>query len=269
MKHKQVLSLFLTLVLIGGYIAFQYYYNKDDNTAPVITFDSDMIKVKADASDEDLLEGVTASDQEDGDLTDDILIDSISAFNSEEERTITYVVFDKDNKSTSASRKLKYKKYTAPKFTVSDSLLQSSLTMTKINTMIGATSSVDGNIDGNVEIKTGTYEDHKMPLDLTVSDSTGTESHLSLIYEYDNTSYTSDIVLKKYLIYVKAGKEADLEDNIDSVMVGNSEYVDLMDHVVIKRGDLDYDVPGLYDIYYSLDDETNFTAKCKAVVVVQ
>ena len=269
MRRKQILSLILTLALIGGYIGFRYYYNKDDNTAPVITFDSDLITVESSAGDNELLQGVTATDQEDGDLTEDILIDSISAFNTENERTITYVVFDDDNKATSASRKLKYDDYVEPRFNLTDSLIQSSLTMTKINSLVGATSSVDGVIDTNVEIKTGTYDDHKMPIDLTVSDSTGTESHLSLIYEYDNTNYTTDIVLKKYLIYVKKGGKAGLTDNVQAVMIGNAENEELLDHVVIRRGDLDYDKPGVYDVYYSLDDQTNFTAKCKAVVVVQ
>ncbi|MDO4978369.1 MAG: hypothetical protein Q4E53_14060 [Eubacteriales bacterium] len=274
MKKKRWLCLFLTAAIIGGYIAFQYNYNLDKNTAPEITFEEDMIKVKTDADETVLLEGVKAHDKEDGDLTKDVLIDSISAFNSDNERTITYVVFDKDNKPATASRKLTYKNYRAPRITLNDSLIQSSLGITRINNLIGARSFVDGNIDANVEIKMGTYEDHKMPFKVSVCDSTGTQTTLDLVYEYDNTNYTADIVLEKYILYVskeKKEKESklDLKKNVEKVMVGNNESEDLLEHVVINKGELDLKKPGVYEIYYSLDDEVKLDAKCKAIVVVQ
>ncbi len=268
MRYERRICLMLTGLLIVLYIGFSFFYRYDKNQAPVITFDKEIITVKANHKVKQLLKGVTATDQEDGDLTSDIMIDQISAFNSEKERTITYVVFDNDKKCTTAQRKLKYKNYKKPVIRLNDSLIGSTLSMTKINRLIEAESCVDGDISANVEVKTGTYDDHKLPLAITVTDSTGTESVLNCVYEYDNTNYTADIVLNQYVIYLKLGETTNLYDNVKAVMVGNNESEVLTENITIARGKLDISKKGVYEIYYSLNRDTNYTAKCKALVVV-
>jgi hypothetical protein len=48
-----------------------------DNTIPIIKVEEEMIEVSLKAKDEELLKGVTASDEKDGDLTDKIILVSV------------------------------------------------------------------------------------------------------------------------------------------------------------------------------------------------
>ncbi len=268
MKYERRIVLVLAGLLIVLYIGFLYLYGRDTNSAPVITFDKDVITVKANQKQKKLLKGVTATDAEDGDLTKDVIIDNISPFNSEGERMITYVVFDHDNQCTVATRMVKYKNYKKPVIKITDSLVGSSLSITKINRLVQAKSCVDGDISTNLEIKPGDFDDNKLPLKISVSDSTGTESVLECVYDYDNAPYSADIVLKQYIIYLKLGETTNLMKNVKTVMIGNHEDEELMKNISIRRGKLDLTKKGTYEIYYSLNKETYYTAKCKALVVV-
>ncbi|MCQ2492907.1 MAG: hypothetical protein MJ087_07710, partial [Lachnospiraceae bacterium] len=91
MSRERKFTLIGTLILIILYIAF-ILVNKgmDGNHAPKITFDNEeVLNIKVNAKEKKLLQGVHATDKEDGDLTDKIIIDSISAFNSNNERMVT------------------------------------------------------------------------------------------------------------------------------------------------------------------------------------
>ena len=68
-----------------------------DSTPPVITSESDTVTVSVAAEDSELLAGVTAKDAEDGDLTDKVMISSMSNFTEPGKRTVSYVVFDDSN----------------------------------------------------------------------------------------------------------------------------------------------------------------------------
>ena len=58
------------------------------------------------------MKGIKATDNRDGDLTKEVRISSISHFISGNERTVTYVVFDKSNQMGTLKRTVKYSDYT-------------------------------------------------------------------------------------------------------------------------------------------------------------
>lgn len=273
MSRERKFTLIGTLILIVLYIAF-ILVNKgmDGNHAPKITFDNEkVLSIKVNAKEDKLLKGVHATDKEDGDLTDKIIIDSISAFNSNNERMVTYVVFDSKNKSAVGTRMISYKDYSPPVITLNAPLIQDSLSLTRMNKIIGAKSSVDGDISNNVNIKAKLKNSRNMELNVTVSDSTGTESKLKMLYEYDNTQYKSEIVLKKNIIYLKKGKSITFRKNIKSVMVGSNENDMLKKEVHVDDSDVNLKKPGVYNVYYYIEanESTNMTARTKAIVVVQ
>ena len=77
-----------------------------DDAAPVIVCSSSEIHVSVDASEEELLFGVTAMDAEDGDITSSVVIESISSFVEPGKSIITYAAFDSHNHVATASRTL-------------------------------------------------------------------------------------------------------------------------------------------------------------------
>lgn len=265
---RRVVSVILMLLLAVGYGAFLHFYEEDTNQPPQIRFDANHLELSVNDDEGRLLEGVHAEDAEDGDLTTEIIIDSISQFDSQKRRTVRYVVFDRENKATQATRTISYTDYVAPKLYLADSLVQDTISVSKINKMAGATSCVDGDISNNVEVGIGKLQDNKVVLKINAYDSTGTETTLSVALEYDRTAYQSKIVLNEYLLYLPVGTTYDFYQNVKDVMQGSVEVPRLKEYVYIE-GDVDFQNPGIYEVYYKLRDEANSTAYTKGVVVIE
>ena len=93
-----------------------------DSTPPVITSESDTVTVSVAAEESELLAGLTAADDEDGDLTGEIMISSMSNFTEPGKRTVSYVVFDASNNASTLTRNLEYTDYTAPQIKLTQPL---------------------------------------------------------------------------------------------------------------------------------------------------
>ena len=82
---KNIKFILTVLLLIGLYALFLVgfkIYNNTENEAPVISIQDEILTVSVKDKENALLQGVSASDSEDGDLTSKIVIDSISEFNT-------------------------------------------------------------------------------------------------------------------------------------------------------------------------------------------
>lgn len=266
---KKIISVLLMAAMITGYLFFLQAYEKEEkNALPEIIFDSDHLVLSVSDDDSRLMEGVHAYDEEDGDLTDQIIIDSVSVFDSNSCRTVKYVVFDKQNKAAVAARTISYTDYTPPQIYLKDSLVQDTISTTSLNRMIGAVSSVDGDISNNTELRCGTLQNNRMDVKVSVSDSTGTESTISFACDYDRTVYLADIVLKQYLLYLPVGTEYNFLENINDIVVANTSRPDLLGQVVIQSF-VDFYTPGIYEVYYYLSGDTGSSARVKGLVVIQ
>ena len=89
-----------------------------DRAEPVIKVDGDRIEVSVKDGEEALMQGVTAEDAEDGDLTDKVIVESIGRFGADGCRTVTYAVIDSDSLVGHATRKLAYTDYTPTRFSM-------------------------------------------------------------------------------------------------------------------------------------------------------
>lgn len=267
--RKRWIYILLMFALIVGYVLFLNYYEKEDvNEAPQIIFKEAHMELSVNDEKSRLLEGVQAIDKEDGDLTSDIIIDSISAFDGKKNRTVRYVVFDKENKATQASRTISYVDYQPPKILLNDSLIQNTISVTKINKMIEAVSCVDGDISNNVDVNIGKLQDNQVVLKIHVYDSTGTESNISVVLEYDKNQYPIKINLKDYMLYVPVGENYDLKGNIFEILQGNQP-VQMYDDMIRVESNVDFNTPGVYEVYYTLNEDAGNAARAKAIIVVE
>lgn len=267
--RKRWISVILMIVLIAGYIQFiRFHEQEDTNEAPSIVFETAHLELSVNDDSSRLMEGVKAIDKEDGDLTSEVIIDSISAFDNKKYRTVRYVVFDKDNKATQAYRTISYADYQGPKILLTESLTQNTISVGKINRMFEAVSSVDGDISNNVEVNIGKLQDNQVVLKVHTYDSTGTECNLSLILEYDRNTYPVAITLQDYILYVPVGENYDLTQNVKEVVQGNQVMDDYNEMIQIE-GEIDFNTPGVYEVYYGLSDETDNIARTKGIVVVE
>lgn len=101
----------ITIVLLLGCVAVGAVgvltYKKQDRTAPVITVSDKKMSYTAGDPYDQLLEGVTATDNKDGDLTDEVFVDRVVP-TSKKKAVVYYGVMDKSNNVGTARKTVTY-----------------------------------------------------------------------------------------------------------------------------------------------------------------
>lgn len=108
MKQKML----TVALLLGCVILLAICYvagSKSDREAPKIKIEDMDIAYTEGEDESELLEGVTASDNKDGNLTDQIFVEKILPID-DNTAVVYYAVLDQSNNVGTASRKIKYKK---------------------------------------------------------------------------------------------------------------------------------------------------------------
>ena len=284
-KRKFIILITLLLLVTVYYIVYQNNYKeKTGGSYPVITFDSKVVETTIAEADVNILKGVTAYDTEDGDVTDSILVESISKFTSPGRSIVTYVAFDSSNHISSATRELVYTDYEAPKISLHAPLryvYSSSLNITKD---ISAYDSIDGDVSDRIKYSFVDGNDNlaqvgKHPVVLTVSNSRGDVTSLEVAVEIYTETYleklnTPQIHLNEYLIYVEKGEQVDFDSYIKYIMLGDetlraSELANTGLTVEIDKNDFDVTVPGVYSVTYSMETPSGYRGLTDLVVVVE
>lgn len=256
-------------------VIFVKYYIEEirskDETYPVITVEGDVIEVKTNGSRKNFLKGVSAYDEKDGDLSDRVVVESISRFFEKGVCKITYAVCDSDNHVATATRKIKYKDYSSPKFTLARPLLFGLGERVYLSAIVGAEDKIDGDITGSVIVTSSDYKSGQIGIfhvDMKVSNSKGDIATLRVpmkVEEFENGAPL--ITLKDYIVYTKVGKKPNFEKYIDEVtdMAGNEIPVS---NVQIDS-EVKYKDEGAYSVYYSVTDKNGIRGTTMLTVVVE
>lgn len=258
----------LTLAVFGVVFVRERYFS--DKTIPKISVDSETLDVVATSTDADLLRGVTAFDEKDGDLTDKLLVESVGMFTKIGYCKVTYAVCDSDNHVVTAQRQIHYTDYTAPKFTMSAPLLFSAYGSLNIVGIVGAQDCLDGDISQNVIIYSPDYETGQVgtfSIQATVKNSKGDSAEIVLPMLVEKRSGNApQIELTDYLIYLPKGSMPDW----------NSYIAETTDHTGME-GKLDFEIEtdfntrreGIYSVDYFGTDETGYVGHTRLLVVVE
>lgn len=263
----------------------------EDHTPPEISCDSDTVSVSVEDEDidQELLEGVTAKDNKDGDLTDAVRVSSMSNFTEPGKRTITYAVFDKAGQAATLTRTLEYTDYTSPQIQLSAPLRYSLEEMSDVS--LTENMSVDDCLDGDLTSQIrATYNDSiyiQQPGDYTVtvqvSNSAGDTCSVPLTLTVTDSSDSNERdkyypVLSQYIVYTNVGEQVDLASLVVGLERNGSEYLftdpdaaslpGTRENVSIS-GDVDYGTAGTYNVDYQFTSESGVTATTKLAVVVR
>ena len=166
----------IAAVLFGlGYYYVQVHLQAN-NAAPVITVPEGDGVFSVSATEEDLLSGVSAYDNEDGDVTESVIIESISPLFDGKSRTVTYVAFDSNNNVTKLDRDITYSDYRSPVFTSDRHIYVPTGDYTEILAQLSAKDVIDGDISDQIKLEVnnvsegipGTYS-----VQITVTNSCG------------------------------------------------------------------------------------------------
>lgn len=263
----------------------------EDHTPPEISCDSDTVSVSVEDEDidQELLEGVTAKDNKDGDLTDAVRVSSMSNFTEPGKRTITYAVFDKAGQAATLTRTLEYTDYTSPQIQLSAPLRYSLEEMSDVS--LTENMSVDDCLDGDLTSQIrATYNDSiyiQQPGDYTVtvqvSNSAGDTCSVPLTLTVTDSSDSNERdkyypVLSQYIVYTNVGEQVDLASLVVGLERNGSEYLFTDPDAaslpggrenVSVSGDVDYGTAGTYNVDYQFTSEAGVTATTKLAVVVR
>lgn len=265
------ISVLLIFVIVFALFSLVFVREKltKDTTIPKITIEDEIIDVSLKVSDKELLVGISAYDEKDGDLTDKIIIESVSRFIEPGISRVTYAVCDEDNNIATATRKIRYKGYESPEFNLKRSLCYSVYETPKLKDVVTVKDSLAGDITSDLIL---TSEDYTKSVTgvFTINAKVTTEKgdtatlDIPLIVE-DRSESAPEIELKDYLIYVKKGDNIDFEDYI--VKATDSEDEDITDDVTIEKK-INMKKAGTYLVhYYAVDDNDNKGHTVLVVVV--
>ena len=289
------LRIAVIIIFIGAAALFAAYQVRTrieaDTEPPVITSDSDSVSVSVEGEESDVFQGLSAEDNVDGDITDDIRVASMSNFTDTGTRNITYVVFDSSNQAATLTRELVYSDYTPPRITLTepwrfDSDITEEWDLSEFLQLFKATDCLDGditsqirmNIEGNGYIDgAGTY-----PITLQVNNSAGDVTSVPVEMtivdpedEQEDEKYYP--VLSQYIVYTKAGQSLSLGDYVTGLQRGSMVYEfdspdmpeDLAGTEVSITDGTDYNTPGTYTAEFSYTPPEGVTATTKMTVVVE
>lgn len=265
------ISVLVIFVLVSAVFSLVFVKENttQDTTLPKITIEDEIIDVSLKATDEELLRGVSAYDEKDGDLTDEIIIESVSRFIEPGVSRVTYAVCDADKNITSATRKIRYKGYEAPKFDLNRSLCYSVYETPKLKDVVTVKDSLAGDITSDLVLTSDDYTKSVTGV-FTITASVTTPKgdtavlDLPLIVE-ERSEAAPEIKLKEYLIYADKGEEIDFEDYL--VKATDSEDEDITDDVTIEKK-INMKKAGTYLVhYYAVDDNDNRGHSVLVVIV--
>lgn len=255
----RVLRLIVALLFVVMSILFVGFYVKEkattDNTIPVISVEGDIIEVSFQATEEELLKGVTAYDAKDKDITDRIIVESVSKFLDDGICKVTYAVCDNDNNVANATRKIKYKNYESPKFSMKASTCYSIYEKINVSDVISAYDCIDGDVSRSIIV---TSEDFTSSvagvfnIEVSVTNSKGDISSIKIPLVVEDRSVSSPVVeLTEYLIYVDKNAEIDFAEYIVGATDKNGNNVS--DTIRIETN-ADLTKEGTYSVHYYATD---------------
>lgn len=256
-----------------------------DSTPPVITSESDTVTVSVAAEESELLAGLTATDDEDGDLTGEIMISSMSNFTEPGKRTVSYVVFDASNNASTLTRNLEYTDYTAPQIKLTQPLRYglNEIEDASLTENMSVQDCLDGDItqqiratfnDGSYIAMAGEYG-----ITVQVSNSAGDTCSVPLTVTVTDPAEESGKyypMLSDYIVYAPVGGYVDLTSLLIGLENSSTQYLFAdanpsapggIESVAIG-GAVDYNTPGTYTVDYQFTSASGVTGTTKLAVVV-
>ena len=261
-----IIFLFAISVALYGFAGCQTKIMAD-TTIPTMTSEVETLEIPCTYTDKEILSGLHAQDERDGDLTDNIMLSKLSRFKKKGKCEATYVVFDSANHSTTLKRDIVFTDYHSPKFTL-EAPLSFVAHSTEMNQLkVGAMDMLDGDISSLVGIKEDNINyavvgDYWVQVE--VMNSFGDTSEMKLpVHVISPEEAQIPVQLNQYLVYLKKGESFYSKDYIKSV-----NHTDDIDSVKIDSN-VDMDVPGCYEVKYTAVGENGNMGVSWLTVVVE
>lgn len=245
-------------------------YREEHNTeGPSLQCDSEYLTVSVNDPPEALLQGLTASDPQDGDLTEKILVASTSYFLEPGVFNIDYVVFDSHRNCATATRRVCYSDYTAPRFRLSVPLVFQRGENLRYLNYVSAEDCLDGDITDKIKVvasDVSNYTAGTYPVLLEVTNSHGDRQQVELCVVVQERRTAGPVIqLSEYICYVAPGEAFDPYDLILSITGTDGAAISKQQASVL--GVVDTQTPGCYQLIISCADSAGEGRTYLTVVV--
>lgn len=291
MRKIRFLSIAIFLSALTAFGAYKFYNVKNKDLAgPKITMNEETVTVSVGVAEDELLAGVTAEDKKDGDVTDSLLVESMSNFVEKGRRMITIAAFDSDNHVTKTTREVIYSDYHSPRLSL-EKPLKFQLNETNILSGVSVEDVLDGDLTANIKISGDYYiradQEGEYPVVLSVANSAGDVAEFPVTVQIYTPSGEPEILLSEYLVYTAPGAAVNPWDYVQQITIGGIDYVrdeegvlrdpnpgENQDRTLIAQEEIqighniDYNTPGVYEIIYQISEENGKSGSVRLIVVV-
>lgn len=282
MRKKNV-TLIVVLALCLVLFAAFWMLNRlrTDTTPPQITIadQTQIPEISVRDPQSVLLQGVTAQDDRDGDVTASVIVERLANINDSCEVQVTYAAFDSSGNVAKASRTVRYTDYEGPRFSLTRPLIYTYGGYFDVLDNVVATDWMDGDI--RHKIKTTLLDENDLTnegihdVQFRVTNTLGDTEELVLPVEVQYLGrHSADLYLTEYLIYLKVDGSFRPEDYLQE-LVWRGRGTDLTgslpaDMELTVDGTVDMRTPGIYPVAYTLkDDAETWSAYSKLIVIVE
>lgn len=288
MKKRKWLYLALIVVCLAVYFGYRAVDRiSTDTEKPEININGEL-EISVQDPKSALLQGVSARDKRDGDVTDSLVVESVKLMDSDGTVQVTYAAFDEAGNVAKAEREVRYTDYESPKFTLTAPLTFAAGSSFDVLSIIQVEDMLDGNISHR--IRATPLDDQSITaqgvhdVEFRVTNSMGETVELTLPVEvYASGAYEAKLTLTDYLIYLDVGSAfsvnsylKDFTRSLETVSLRNGLPED---YSLKTTGTVDTSTPGVYSVSYKVtytkvnekDSSLNqsYTGYSKLIVVVE
>ncbi len=289
MRKNNVLLLLLIGLCAAVFFGYLAYDNmRTDTAAPEIRMDGQAPAVSVADPKSALLQGVTAADDRDGDVTASLVVESVTLLDSTGNLSVRYAAFDKAGNVAKEERAARYTDYRSPRFSLSGPLAFAEGRNFDVLTIVGAEDVVDGDIQHRVRATSldhtavNTLGTHHVQFQVTNSlGDTVTEAFPVEVYEAG--TYEAELELEEYLVYLPVGSSFNPRQYLHSFIFRGEETSLVQglprDYALRTAGEVLTQTPGTYPVEYrvtytirnevSPERDQQFTGYSKLIVIVE
>lgn len=279
MKKRTWTLLILIALCIGVFVVYRTVDALGtDRKAPAITVSKDVPELSTKSPESELLRGITAQDDKDGDVTASIVVEGLRLVDNDGTAEVTCAAFDSAGNVAKTTRQVRFTDYVSPRFSLIAPLAFTQNTAANVLSRITVTDVFDGDISRKVRgtslSKDGISGVGVHDVALRVSNSLGDTVELVLPVEiYPAGVYQASLELKEYLVYLSVGTRFDAKAYLEAFAVGNNR-VSLASGVpgelsLRTTGSVNIWEPGVYSVSYTLTDEMGLSGYSRLIVIVE
>ncbi len=283
---KRLCVAIVIVFVITGMVFIAHFlrrYQTKDDIPPVISAESDSIIMSVHADGSELLNGMSAYDDKDGDVSDSLMVVSRSVFVGQDTVVINYAAFDSHDNVGTYSQKVVFSDYVHPRFSLSAPLIFSTINETT-NFLANVTcmDCLDGDITSRIKLISSDLSDTaistngKVDLFMQVTNSVGDTQTVSVsaIVQDKNENDKSCPAFSEYLWYVKRGEHLDIYGLVSGIrtsrgIVRLEDAGYTMDNIFVDDALVRYDEPGTYVAAVTLHEMENVIGTTDLYIVVE